>query len=39
LLSANKDTVKRINDQDAPAPKRVQVDVVDASVPEDAEAE
>lgn len=39
LLSANKETVKRLNEQDAPAPRRVQVDVIDASIPEDAEAE
>lgn len=40
LLAANKETVKKLNDDPAAAvPKRVRVDVMDASVPEDAEAQ
>lgn len=38
LLAANKDLAKEINQASRPMPQRVQVEVIDASVP-DAEAE
>ncbi len=34
LLSANKDTVKELNQQSRPAPARVLVEMVDASIPD-----